>query len=285
MLERERGRSKRAVLLCSTRNGDRNKHKPRQARHTRTNARCSLACSAHGRGRSVVPHAVQLVQRRLEDVEEHPADGGRDDDEQQQAPVVVRGRRGGRQRREVLRGGGRGLRRARHPRGGRGRAQAQAGDHRLAAHAVQLVQRRLQDVVEHPADGRRHDDEQQLPAVVAALRGRRGRRVRHALRRQRRVRRRQRREEGARQRRGRRGGRRRRRRQADAGLLGLRDAEGDDASAGGRRRARHDPGRLQQRHRGYGRHGWCGGLAGGTGLARAAGVAFWQRERARCVRG
>jgi hypothetical protein len=44
---------------------------------------------------SVGPHAVELVERRLEDVVEHPADGGRDDDEQQQAPVVVGGGRGG----------------------------------------------------------------------------------------------------------------------------------------------------------------------------------------------
>jgi len=52
---------------------------------------------AHGAAaaRSVGPHAVELVERRLEDVEEHPADGGRDDDEQEEAPVVVGGGRGG----------------------------------------------------------------------------------------------------------------------------------------------------------------------------------------------
>jgi|UniRef100_A0A804NNE0 hypothetical protein len=198
---------------------------------------------------SVGLHAVDLVERRLEDVEEHPADGGRDDDEQQEPPVVVGGR--GRSRSsgesgEVLRrGGGGGLGRGRHP--GGGGAEAQAGDHGLAAHAVELVQRRLQDVVEHPPDGGRHHEEQQLPAVVAPGVGRR-RHVRHALRRQRRVRRRQRREEGARQR-GRHG-------RGHRGLLGpRRDAQRDAAAGGRRRRPRHDPGGLQQGHRGYGRHG------------------------------
>ena len=72
-----------------------------------------------------------------------------------------------------------GLRRGRHPGGGGGDAEAHAGDHGLAVHAVQLVQRWLQDLVEHPPDGGRHHEEQQLATVVAP--GVR-RHVRHTLR-------------------------------------------------------------------------------------------------------
>jgi len=110
---------------------------------------------------SLRSHPVDLVQSRLQDVEQHPRNSRCHHKQQKLPPVVTRGFG---DRRHFS---GSGMRRRRRHESGQA-AETQPDDESFgAAHAVDLVERRLKNVEEHPPYGRDYGQQQGQAAVVA----------------------------------------------------------------------------------------------------------------------